>query len=111
MHDLNRAKGGELKAKKTAKNPAVTRRQMLRVLAALGITGPAALELAGQARMKITPEILKSANALVDQDFADERLKVIAVALQRNLDQFQIVRDLEIDDLVEPAPIFIAKMR
>lgn len=84
---------------------------MLQLLAALGITGPAAVEIAAQAKKQITPEMLKTANALIDQDFSDERLKVITTALQRNLDQFQIVRDLEIDDMVEPAPIFMAKVR
>jgi len=67
--------------------------------------------LVAQSRKKLSPEILKSANALVDQDFNDERIQVISAALQRNLDQFQIVRDLEIDDLVEPAPIFMARWR
>lgn len=95
---------------KNKKKP-VSRRQMLRLLAALGITGPAALEIAAQARKKISPEVLGTATALLDQDFDEERLKVITAALQRNLDQFQIVRDLEIDDLVEPAPIFMAKGR
>jgi hypothetical protein len=100
-----------VKSQNRKKKTTVSRRQMLQVLAALGITGPAALELAAQARKKVSPEILKTANALIDQDFSDERLKVIATALQRNLDQFQIVRDLEIDDLIEPAMIFMAKPR
>lgn len=100
-----------MKSKSTKKQSKVTRRQMLQLLAALGITGPAALEIAAQSKKQITPEVLKTANALIDQDFDDERLKVITTALQRNLDQFQIVRDLEIDDTVEPAPIFMAKVR
>ena len=94
------------------KSAKISRRQMFELLAALGITGPAAIELVAQSKTKqISPEILKTANALIDQDFNDERLKVIATALQRNLDQFQIVRDLEIDDMIEPAPIFSARGR
>jgi hypothetical protein len=93
------------------KQAKITRRQILQALAAIGITGPAAVELAAQARKQISPEILKTANSLIDQDFNDERIRVITTALQRNLDQFQIVRDLEIDDMVEPAPIFMAKLR
>ena len=89
----------------------VSRRKMLQLLAAFGITGPAALELLAQSRAKLSPEILKTANALIDQDFSEERIEVITAALQRNLDQFQVVRDLEIDDSIEPAPIFIAKGR
>ncbi len=101
----------EVNEKDAARTKTVSRRKMLQVLAALGITGPAALELAGQARKKVSPEVLKTANALIDLEFRDERLRVIAPALQRNLDQFQLVRDLDIDDEVEPATFFIAKMR
>ena len=89
----------------------LSRRKILQLLAAFGITGPAALELVAQSRKKLSPEILKSANALIDQDFNDERIQVITAALQRNLDQFQVVRDLEIDDLIEPAPVFMARGR
>jgi hypothetical protein len=84
----------------------VSRRQLLQILAAAGITGPAALDLAAQARHKLTIENLRSAATLLDQDFDEERLKVVDAALQRNLDQFQIVRDLEIDDSIEPALTF-----
>jgi hypothetical protein len=99
------------KVRKKDKTHDLSRRKILRLLAAFGITGPAALELVAQSRKKLSPEVLKSANALVDQDFSDERIQVITAALQRNLDQFQIVRDLEIDDLIEPAPVFMARGR
>jgi hypothetical protein len=89
----------------------MTRRRILQMLAAVGITGPAAVRLAGQARAQLSVEILRSAEAIVDQRFPDDRLPVIERALQRNLDQFQIVRDLEVDDLIEPAPIFLARGR
>ena len=91
------------------KTSRLSRRRILQMLAAAGITGPAALEIAAQARRQISPEILKSANLLIDQNFDDERLRVITAALQRNLEQFQGVRDLVIDDMVEPAPVFAAK--
>jgi hypothetical protein len=89
----------------------LSRRKILQLLAGLGISGPAALELVAQSRQRLSPDILKTANAIVDQEFREDRLQVITAALQRNLDQFQIVRDLEIDDLIEPAPIFMAKGR
>jgi len=85
---------------------ALSRRHALQILAAYGITGPAALRLVAQARHQLTADNLKNANALLNRDFDDDRLTVIRTALQRNLDQFQGVRDLEIDDLIEPAPIF-----
>ncbi len=90
---------------------AVSRRRLLQVLAAAGITGPAALDLVAQARKPMSTDILRSASAVIGEDFSNDRLKVIETALQRNLDQFQIVRDLEIDDLVEPAPMFDARRR
>jgi hypothetical protein len=82
------------------------RRRMLQVLAAAGITGQAAVDLLAQARGSISIETLRQAAAIRGETFTDERLAVIDTALRRNLDQFQIVRDLDIDDLVEPAPVF-----
>lgn len=89
----------------------VSRREVLRLLAALGITGPAALEVAAQARKKVSPEALKAATAIIQHDLDDERLELVSRALQRNLNQFQIVRDLEIDDLIEPAFMFVPRGR
>jgi hypothetical protein len=88
----------------------MNRRQLLRALAAIGITGPLALDLIAQSRTQISTEILRNAAAIRGEAFTEERLKTIERALQRNLDQFQIVRDLEIDDLVEPAPMFSPRM-
>jgi hypothetical protein len=89
----------------------INRRDLLRLLAAVGITGPAAIDLVAQTRKPISADVLRSASVVLGEDFTDGRLKVIETALQRNLDQFQIVRDLEIDDLVEPAPIFNPRRR
>lgn len=85
---------------------AVTRRRLLHALATIGITGPLALELAAQSRSEISQEVLRRAAQILGEEFTAERLAVVEKALQRNLDQFQIVRDLAIDDSVEPAPIF-----
>ena len=86
----------------------LTRRRILKVLAAAGITGPAALDLLAQSRTKISADILKQASAVIGGvQLSDERLKVAETALQRNLEQFQIVRDFVVPDSVEPAPIFI----
>ncbi len=94
----------------TSRGSELTRRRVLQSLAALGITGPLALEIAAQSRAGISADTIKQASALVGEEFSAERSAVIEKALRRNLDQFQIVRDLVIDDLVEPAPIFMAKM-
>jgi hypothetical protein len=82
----------------------------MQALAAIGITGPAAVEIAAQAR-QISPELLRSANALIDQEFSEERLRAIAAAVQLNTRHLQMVRDLVIDDAVEPAPLFLARGR
>ncbi len=92
-------------------NGPLSRRQLLQVLAAAGITGPAAVDLLAQAREPISVDTLRNASSILRQTFSDERLAVIDTALRRNLDQFQIVRDLDIDDLVEPAPMFDARRR
>jgi hypothetical protein len=86
----------------------LTRRRVLQVLAAAGITGPAALDLLAQSRTRISADMLKQASAVIGGvQLSDERLKVAETALQRNLDQFQIVRDFVVPDSVEPAPIFM----
>ena len=95
----------------TTNTNTLSRRRLLRVLAAAGITGPAAIDLLAQARSSVSVENLRQAAAILGERFGDDRLAVIRTALQRNLDQFQIVRDLEIDDLVEPAPAFDARRR
>lgn len=87
----------------------VTRRHLLQMLTAAGIAAPAAADILAASPPKISPEILRSAETVLGEHFTDERLQVIDKALQRNLDQFQMVRDFVIDDLVEPAPIFMAK--
>ena len=83
----------------------LSRRRALKILAAAGISGPAAARIVAQARHQLTAENLKIATVLLNRDFDDDRLRVIQTALQRNFDQFQGVRDLVIDDAIEPAPI------
>ena len=86
----------------------VTRRRILRAFVAAGMAGPAALDLLAQSRTKISASSLKQASAVIGGvELSDERLKVAEAALQRNLDQFQIVRDFVVPDHVEPAPIFV----
>ncbi len=88
----------------------LTRRRLLQALAAVGITGPLALDLVAQSRGRVSIEALRQASSVLGETFTPERLAVIEKALQRNLDQFQVVRDLVIDDLVEPAPLFNARV-
>jgi hypothetical protein len=67
---------------------ALTRRRLLQLLGAAGITGPAAANLLAQARSSVSVENLRQASAILGESFSDDRLGVIRTALQRNLDQF-----------------------
>ena len=69
----------------------------IEALAAIGITGPLATDLAAQTRTLVSIENLRNAASLRGENFSEDRLRVIQAALQRNLDQFQLVRDLDID--------------
>jgi Protein of unknown function (DUF4089) len=86
----------------------LTRRRIIQLLAAAGVTGPAALEVIAQSKTRVTRDILKqSLQVIGGVPLDDERLAVAETALQRNLDTFQIVRDFAVPDHVEPAPIFV----
>ena len=86
-----------------------TRRRVLMALATAGVAGPFALQVLAQAGPLVSIDALRQASAILGDEFSPERLAVIEKALQRNLDQFQLVRDLVIDDLVEPGPTFLAR--
>jgi hypothetical protein len=68
----------------------LSRRRMLQALAAVGITGPLAVELVAQSRASISVDTLRRASAVLGEEFSAERLAVVEKALQRNLDQFQM---------------------
>lgn len=89
---------------------AFSRRQTLQLIA-LGISGTAATELLAKDAVKITPQLLQTTGQMVDTDFSSKQLNVFAPALQANMDQFAIIRAMEIDDLIEPALHFSAAWR
>jgi len=89
----------------------LTRRDALRALAAIGITGPAAVEVFAQATKQVTARTLTEAGPLIDAELTPEQVQVISRVIQKNIDQYEVFRALEIDDMVEPAPIFLARGR
>ena len=89
----------------------LSRRRMVQLLAAFGITGPAAAQVAAQVGDRVTAATLKDALPLIQADLTDAQLDVISKVIQKNMDQYRILRDLEIDDRIEPAPIFLARGR
>ena len=93
------------------KQTRVSRRHALQILGAIGITGSAALDLLAQTGKEVSLDTLRASAALIDQDLDEDQLEVISRAIQKNIDQFETFRSLEIDDMIEPAPIFTAKGR
>lgn len=86
---------------------ALSRRQTLQLIA-LGVSGTAASELLAKDALKITPQLLQTTAGMVDTDFTSKQLDTFAPALQATMNQFAIVRELQIDDLIEPALHFSA---
>ena len=82
------------------------RRRVLKLLVASGILSGA---VGAQEPEALTPEILERAMTLFEGKLDRARLETILPAVQRNVDFFRIVRELEIGDDVEPAPIFHAR--
>jgi hypothetical protein len=87
----------------------VSRRDVLQILAALGFSGAAADRLAAAAAPVVSPDMLRGAASLLAGGFDDARLRVAQAAVQRNLDQLQVVRDLDLPDAIEPAVQFRAR--
>ncbi len=93
----------------TTDRDGVTRRHILQILGALGFTGAAAESLAAQAAPVVSAGAIGGAASLLSGSFNERRLAVARAALQRNLEQFQVVRDLELPDSLEPPVIFQAR--
>jgi hypothetical protein len=81
------------------------RRRVLKLLIAAGL-----LAESGRAEgaSPLTPEILEKAMLLFEGDLKAESLRAVLPAVQRNVDFFRLVRELDIEDRVEPAPVFHA---
>ena len=76
-----------------------------------GITGTAATEVLAQAAKQVTARTLTDAGPLIDAELTPEQVQVISRVIQKNIDQYEVFRALDIDDMVEPAPIFLARRR
>lgn len=85
---------------------AIDRRAVLHILTALGFGGAAAAGLAAQARPAVSRAVLQQAATLLDGSFDAARLAVAERAVQRNQVYLAPVRELVLDDAVEPATIF-----
>lgn len=81
------------------------RRRLLKLVIAAGFL---AESKAAQAASPLTPEILEKAMALFEGDLQAASLRAVLPAVQRNVDFFRLVRELDIEDRLEPAPVFHA---
>ena len=84
----------------------LSRRHILQILGALGFSGAIAESLAAQTAPVVSAGAIGSAATLLAGTFDEPRLAVARTAVQRNLEQFQVVRDLDLPDSLEPSPIF-----
>lgn len=84
----------------------VSRRDILQILAALGFSGALGDRLAAQAAPAVPAEVLRDAATLLSGAFDDARLAVAGAAVQRNLEQLKVVRDLDLPDGLEPPVVF-----
>jgi hypothetical protein len=81
------------------------RRRLLKLMIAAGFLGESA---SAQNASPLTPEVLEKAMTLFEGDLEAQHLRAVLPAVQRNVDFFRLVRELDIEDRVEPAPIFHA---
>ncbi len=87
-----------------------SRRRVLRGAAVAPVAGAAMLAgCAAEGGDGATVARLEAANAMTDHPLAPDRLETILPAVRMNHAFFQAVRDLEVDDLVEPAVTFRAR--
>ena len=84
-----------------------TRREALHLLAALGVTGAAGSGMHASAQPPAT--LAGCASELGAPELSPDQLEIARRALRRNLDAFDAVRRLEIDDAVVPAVTFAAR--
>lgn len=90
----------------------LTRRQAMQLLATLGIGAPAAAELLAQEGTKqVSAATLADAGSLIDADLTPAQVEIVSKVIQKNIDQYEIFRRFEIDDRIEPAPVFLARGR
>lgn len=76
------------------------------MLAALGLGSAAVTELGAQARQALSASDIIGALAIQGREMPDDEIELIRQALQRNLEQFQRIRDFEMSDDVALPVVF-----
>ena len=83
-----------------------TRRQVVQMLGALGVVQSRVGIAAAPAQFSLSAQDLKGSLTIQGRELDQSQTEAVRQALQRNLQQFQAVRDLDIADAVPPAVIF-----
>ena len=87
----------------------VSRRRLLQLLVAAGGAPALAEAIVAETQPEVSPERLKVLADLLDRKFDQAQLETLSVTVQRSLDTFQLVRELDIDDRVQPCTVFQAR--
>jgi hypothetical protein len=84
---------------------AVPRRKLLQ---ALTLAGPLSTTVEGQ-EPAISIDVLRNVSTVHGSNLSDQRLRIIQPALERRLNHVQAIRQFDMDELVEPAPMFVPR--
>ena len=88
-----------------------TRRQVVQMLGALGVLQTPVWIAATPAQVTLSARDLQGSLTIQGRDLDTSHTEAVRLSLQRNLEQFQAVRDLDIGDAVAPAVIFRPRLR
>lgn len=88
-----------------------TRRQVVQMLGALGVAQSPIATAAAPAQLALSARDLTGCLAIQGRDLDESQAEAVRQSLQRNLGQFQAVRELDIGDAVPPVVIFRPRQR
>lgn len=88
-----------------------TRRQVVQMLGALGVAQTSGATAAAPAQLALSVRDLQGCSAIQGKVLDESRAEAVRQSLQRNLEQFQAVRNLDIGDAVPPALTFRPRHR
>jgi Asp-tRNA(Asn)/Glu-tRNA(Gln) amidotransferase A subunit family amidase len=95
-------------------NLATTRRRFLSYFSSIGLTStllPGALwaEMQQQAAQRVSPDMLKSAMTVAGLEYSDDELQQMVNGVNQNLDRYQELRKVHIDDGIAP-PLYYSPL-
>jgi hypothetical protein len=85
----------------------IDRREFARVLAAAGVAVPVSAGGGAAPQVAVSADDVRIAAGIAGEHVAQSSLEALAAEFSGKLEQFQMIRDFEISDSIEPAPIFV----